>query len=80
MNIYLQLNNDKILNRYLTINSSVHPNNGLIVSNELTNQDVYLEQSLVPYRIIVINYNFFTMFCIFHFGKSNERMNFSLFD
>lgn len=45
MNIYLQLNNDKILNRYLTINSSVHPNNGLLVSNELTNQDVYLEQS-----------------------------------
>jgi hypothetical protein len=51
--------------RYLTVNTSV---NGLIVSTDLRSQEFYLEDSFLPYRIIVINLNLFTLFCIFYFG------------
>jgi hypothetical protein len=64
--------------RYLTVNTSVHPLNGLIISTNLISQEFYLEDSSLPYRIIVINLNLFTIFCVFYFDEylpDNEQMS-----
>lgn len=60
---------DRIFRRYLSVDSNVPSMNGLKVSSEFTAQDVYLEESSIPHRIIVINCNYLTLFCIFYFGK-----------
>ncbi|UJR21771.1 hypothetical protein I4U23_024846 [Adineta vaga] len=62
--------------QFLTVDSSANPADELIISSQSTSeiyQAFFLENSLKPYRILVININLITIFCFFH--NDNELTN-----
>jgi len=57
------------INRYLFIDTTGDSFDELVLSNELLAQEYYLGIQAVPYRFLVINFHYFTLFLIFFFGK-----------
>ncbi|CAF0741220.1 unnamed protein product [Rotaria sordida] len=52
--------------RYLTIDTSANPSDELIISTDVISQEFFLGCPATSHRIVVININLFTIFCIFY--------------
>jgi hypothetical protein len=53
----------------LTVDASAIPADELIVSKDIISQEFYLGDLFYPHRILVVNLNLLTIFCIFYQGK-----------
>ncbi|CAF3062198.1 unnamed protein product [Rotaria socialis] len=60
--------------RYLTVESSASPTDALLVSTNLTSQELFLGDLSLPYQIVAINFNWFTIFCVFHNDEELSNM------
>jgi hypothetical protein len=53
----------------LTVDASAIPADELIISKDIISQEFYLGDLFYPHRILVVNLNLLTIFCIFYQGK-----------
>ncbi|UJR27740.1 hypothetical protein I4U23_009016 [Adineta vaga] len=59
--------------QYFTVNSSANPTDELSSSTNITSQKFFIGNLSLPHSIIVIHYNLFTTFCVFH--NDNDLSN-----
>lgn len=75
------MNLSKLIYRYLTIDTEPIPSEELItsddtkrqeliISDDVKSQEFYLGDLILPCRILIVNLNYFTIFCIFNHGKN----------
>lgn len=67
--------------RYLFYDTTRNLFDELVLSNELLAQEYYLGTEAIPYRFLVINFHYFTLFFIFFFDEylpSHERIQLTI--